>query len=443
MTGRLRIGATWPWLLLCLWAALQLAIVWAVNAQGESPIDFWTYQIAADKVARGESPYPTVTASLAIWRSYHQLEQHVRPTDATGIDGAPMRQTARPPVTPGPYIYPPTLALLIAQTGLGPLGFASLIVVSVIGFAWIWLKATGLSAVWLMLIVFSWDVFAAASGGNVELVLLAATLAASRLLWSAQPVLAAPLMAFVVLVKPFYGLFFAAFLVILLSSRPVGITPRLRSLAGTGVLALALLALEAYRWPPALRAEALDFMTNSLGHQWFVLSVAEQTPMSIWNRTPMQGLVNAGVPAHLALPGALGLWLGFASVTGWRVQRRPVKFPQAFALAFVLLYWGRPVGWTFNYLEIVVLAAVWPTAGTSVRGALLFAAGALMLSHWSALVLTARGLTLSLFTLQSAEVPWETWSVVPLGWFLLLCSLPRPTDSPPTADYLIDFDAPK
>ena len=48
-----------------------------------------------------------------------------------------------------------------------------------------------------------------------------------------------------------------------------------------------------------------------------------------------------------------------------------------------------------------------------------------MLSHWSALVLTARGLTLSLFTLQSAAIPWETGSVVPLSWLLLLVMPPR------------------
>jgi hypothetical protein len=304
----------------------------------------------------------------------------------------------------------------------------------VFGFAWIWLKTTGMKAVWLLLIVCSWDIFAAASGGNVELVLLAASLAAAWLLWSAQPVLAAPLMAFVVLVKPFYALFFAAFLVILLSSRSVGTRPRARALAGTAVLTLALVGLEAYRWGPALRAGALDFMMNSLAHQWFVLPVAEQTPMSIWNRTPMQGLINAGVPARLALFGALSLWLGFAGVTAWRVWNRGVGFPQAFALAFVLLYWGRPVGWTLNYLEIVVLAAVWPAIGTRMRGALVFGAGALMLSHWWALVLTGLGRTLSLFTLQSAEVPWETWSVVALSWFLLLCSLPRSTDSPPTGE---------
>lgn len=398
------------------WAALQLAIAWKVQTQEQGPIDFLSYQIAAEKIAHGTSPYATASANLAIWRAYHRLEEQLREP-----------RPPAPPVTPGPYLYPPTLALLIAETGVGAVGFASLIVVSVFGFAWIWLKATGMSALWLLLIVSSWDIFAAASGGNVELVLLSATLAACRLLWSAQPLLAAPLMAVVLVVKPFYALVFAGFALIVLSSRPVGNRPHFRSIVGAAVLTLALLALEAHRWGPVLRAETVDFMSNSLAHQWFVLPVAEQTPMSMWNRTPMQGLVNAGVPARLALWGAFVLWLIFLAWTGWRVRHRPVTFAQAFALAFVLLYWGRPVGWTLNYLEIVVLAAVWPTVGTRMRGALLFGAGALMLSHWLALVLTARGLTLSLLTLQSAGVPWETWSVIPLSWLVLMFHLPLQT----------------
>jgi len=153
---------------------------------------------------------------MATWRAYHRLEERVRATDTRGPDAELPSPQPPPRVRPGPYLYLPTLALLIAQTGLSPLGFTSLIVLSVMGFAWIWLKAAALGAVWLLLIVFSWDVFAAPSGGNVELVLLAATLAAARLLWSAHPLPAAPLMAFVVLVKPFYGLFFAPFLGILL-----------------------------------------------------------------------------------------------------------------------------------------------------------------------------------------------------------------------------------
>ena len=58
------------------------------------------------------------------------------------------------------------------------------------------------------------------------------------------------------------------------------------------------------------------------------------------------------------------------------------------------------------------------------KAALLCGASLLMLSHWWALALTVN---VSLFTLQSAEVPWESWSVVPLCWLLVLGALPRPS----------------
>jgi hypothetical protein len=65
-------------------------------------------------------------------------------------------------------------------------------------------------------------------------------------------------------------------------------------------------------------------------------------------------------------------------VTAWRLSKQPLEFSRAFALSFVLLYWGR------------------------------------------ALVLTAQHVNLRLFTLQTAAVPWETWLLVPLCWLLLL-----------------------
>jgi hypothetical protein len=177
-------------------------------------------------------------------------------------------------------------------------------------------------------------------------------------------------------------------------------------------------------------------MGRSLEQQWFVLPVAEQTPMSMWNRTPMQGLVTAGLPADLALWGACALWLILLVLTGWRVLSLPITFPQAFALAFVLLYWGRPVGWTLNYLEIVVLGAIWPSVGARMKAALLCGASLLMLSHWWALALTVLGRSLSLFTLQSAEVPWESWSVVPLCWLLVLGTLPRSSNGRNATEHL-------
>jgi hypothetical protein len=400
---------SWPWLLVTAWSALQILVAHQLDHRQRGPIDFLTYQIAAEKVARGESPYASVADDLATWRVYHRLEEQLRDPDAP-----------EPLVRPGPYLYPPTLALLIAHTRIGPLGFAVVLVSSVVVFAWMWLNASALPGVWLLLAVLSWDVCAAMSGGNVELVLLAAMMAAARLLWSAQPLLATPFIAFALLVKPFYALFFATFLMILSVAHRSPRAPRPGQLAGAGVVTLLLVGVEVYRWEGGLRAEALQFMSDALDHQWFVLPVDDQTPMSIWNRTPMQGLVNAGVSPSVALAASLVLWCALAAITVWRSWQQPVGFAMTFALAFVLLYLGRPVGWTLNYLELVVIGAVWPVASSRMRRALIVGAVIVMLSHWAALVLAAWRVNLWLFTLQTAELPWETWALVPLCWTLLV-----------------------
>jgi hypothetical protein len=403
------VRRSWLWLLVIGWAALQILIARELDRQQRGPIDFLTYQIAAEKVGRGESPYASVADDLATWRAYHALEEQLRDAEAP-----------EPLVRPGPYLYPPTLALLIAHTGIGPVGFAVVLVASLVAFARIWFQATALPAVWLLLVVLSWDICAAASGGNVELVLLAAMIVAARLLWSAHPLLATPFIAFTLVVKPFYALFFATFLLMMLVARRSPAAARAGQFAAAGVVTLLLVGVEVFRWGGELRVEALEFMRDAIDHQWFVLPLAEQTPMSIWNRTPMQGLVNAGVSPSVAFPASLVLWCALAAFTIWRSWKQPVGFAAAFALAFVLLYLGRPVGWTLNYLEPVVIGALWPVAGSRTRRALVAGAIILMLSHWSALVLTARRVNLWLFTLQTAELPWETWTLLPLCWILLV-----------------------
>jgi hypothetical protein len=402
---------SWPWLLVIGWSALQILIAHQLDRQQRGPIDFLTYQIAAEKVARGESPYASVADDLATWRAYHRLQEQLRDPDAP----EPVVL-----VRPGPYLYPPTLALLIAHTGIGPVGFAVVLVLSVVAFARMWLNASALPGVWLLLVVVSWDICAGVSGGNVELVLLAAIMAAARLLWSAQPLLATPFVTFALLVKPFYALFFATFLMMLLVARRSPGAPRPRQLAAAGVVTLLVVGVEVFRWGADLRAEALKFMGDAIDHQWFVLPVGEQTPMSIWNRTPMQGFVNAGFSPSVAFAASLVLWFALAAITVCRSWKQPVGFATTFALAFVLLYLGRPVGWTLNYLELVVIGALWPLADSRMRRALIVGAAIVMLSHWSAFVLTAWRVNLWLFTLQTAELPWETWTLVPLCWILLV-----------------------
>ena len=88
------------------------------------------------------------------------------------------------------------------------------------------------------------------------------------------------------------------------------------------------------------------------------------------------------------------------------------------------MYLGRPIGWGLVYLEIVLVGAVWPRLHAWPRVALLGATVAVMLSHWWALILTAQGHGMPLVTLQSADKPWETLLVLPLGWLLLLMTMP-------------------
>ena len=274
---------------------------------------------------------------------------------------------------------------------------------------------------------------ASSVGGNVELILLFATLLATRLLWRGWAPLAAPPIALVVAIKPFYALFLLVFGLLRLLGRPLALRETARTLLVTSGLTLALLALEVSRWGAPLRAATVRYLRQALDYHWFVLPAAEQTPMSAWNRTPLQALVSAGAPLTLAQGTALLLWLLFVAITAWRAWGAPLTFPLAFALSLVLLYWGRPIGWTMTYLEVVLTVTVWPTLGRWQRAALLGAVAAVMGSHWWALALTVRGEGMPLVTLQRADVPWETWSLVPLSWLLLLRALPSAPAPPAVA----------
>jgi len=101
---------------------------------------------------------------------------------------------------------------------------------------------------WLLLVAGSWDVWATYSGGNVEAMLLVGALVVARLLWPPRPLgpaavpLAAVLVAFVVLAKPFYALFFVAFGVVLLLAGGEPRRATLRTLSAVSGLAALLLA---------------------------------------------------------------------------------------------------------------------------------------------------------------------------------------------------------
>ncbi|MFN8494574.1 MAG: hypothetical protein U0350_43635 [Caldilineaceae bacterium] len=416
MWPQLRMRQLAPWFIFSLWFLGITLLLSGLIRAGTLPVDYASYAKAATTIAEGRDPYQSPNASQQIWLTYHALETRL-------LQGDPSVKNA--PFLPGPYLYPPTLALLLHDLQINAMGFVFMLLLTIYGFGALWLHCTGQSAWWLLWIVGSWDVIASFTGGNVELSLLFAILLASWLLWRQQAFWAAPLLALVVLVKPFYAFFFITFGLLLLVQPMTKPKHAFRTLTMASAGALLLLGLEVIRWPSALRTETLAYLRNAFAYQWFILPVDQQTPMSIWNRTPLQGLINAGMVPDLAKWVALWLWLLFLLITLWYGRKRRLAFPQAFALAFVLLYWGRPVGWGLIYLEIVVLLASWPRLDRQPRRLLFAGMLALAASHWVALVITLQGHWIRLFTLQSANFPWETWLVVPLCWAILLATLPR------------------
>jgi len=292
---------------------------------------------------------------------------------------------------------------------------------------------------WLLLVAGSWDVWATYSGGNIEALLLVGALVVARLLWPPRPLgpaaipLAAVLVAFVVLAKPFYVLFFVAFGVVLLLAAGEPRRATLRTLGSVAGLVLVLLAGEVIRWGPTLRGDAVRYLAHTLDAQWFVLPVTQQTPMSAWNRTPLQALIALGLPAAPAQVVAALVWLAALGASAWLVRGRRPSFAQAFALAFALLYLGRPVGWTLVYLDLVVCVAARPALPRAGRALLLVGVVALLLSHWAALVLTGLGDGLPLLTLQPADRPWETWLVLPVAWVLVLWAARQLTSQDPVS----------
>jgi len=262
---RSRLPLILSWSLFAVWLLAPIALVVGLAERGVVPIDFLDYQRSAEAIAKGQSPYATVGESHEIFRSFNRFESELQAAQALGEGRAFLREAAARPQQPGPYIYPPTLALWINQFNLDGVVFTGVIMASVLGFVLIWFRATSAHAGWLLLVIGSRDLLATIQGGNVELVLLFATLAAARLLWGHRVIWATPLIAFVMLIKPFYALFFVAFL-LLRAVQPHGAErENPRALMAAGGILLLLLAAEVYRWEPDLRAEALAPFTSTRG----------------------------------------------------------------------------------------------------------------------------------------------------------------------------------
>jgi len=416
-----------PIVLFIVWTvALGIGLYGASTRYGDVPIDYLVYQRGADALRHGASPYQTPSQSLAIWRSFHQTDATIRTAHARGMGEQALRAYVQGPERPGPYLYPPTLALLVDQLHLSPLSWDILALLCIVAFALLWLRRARVSPWWLLLAASSWDVWGFFTSGNAEIPLLTASLLVAWLLWPPRPLgivsvpAAAVLVALVLLVKPFYALFFLVFGLLLLLQPTHERRATRRVLGATAALALVCVGLEVLRWGPALRHAALGYVAHTLDAQWFALPVSMQTPMSAWNRTPLQALIELGVPATPAQLISGALWLVVVAAIMWVLRGRQLTFPLVVALSLTLLYIGRPIGWTLAYLDFVVGSVAWPALPSWGRPLLLAGIVVLFVSHWAAAVLTAMGAGLYLVTVQPATPPWETWIVLPLSIILVV-----------------------
>jgi hypothetical protein len=407
-----------PWSLFGGWFLLVTVLLTArIVTTGRLPVDFETCYRAAKAIERGANPYPSVQAAQAIWTKIHQYETDVLAGQA--LAGQVKEGETR---TVGPYAYPPTLALWMARLGINAPVFMVALLISVYGFSWLWLRNSAAGVGWLLLTVGSWDLLSSFAGGNVETLLLFCALLGAWLLWVRQGFWASWLIAFTILVKPFYSLFFGGFgLLMLAAATPANREQALKTLVLAAATATVLIGLEILAWGSELRTQAAAYLPNEMAYHWLVRPVAEQTPMSLWNRSLLQGLVNVGWPAETAPFAALGVGAVMLAISAARIWGQNLPFAAVFALTFVLFYWIRPVVWGFPYLEMVVLVTLWPLLTNHFQRALMLGlAFALALSHWLALIYTIQGHEVLWLTLQKADFTWETWLVLPLCWMLLL-----------------------
>jgi len=131
------------------WSLLLVPIFFQIADQGHEPIDFLAYHVAANALQQGKSPYPSPEASRQIWQSFHLQETALLQASSTTARQQVLRAIAARPQQPGPYLYPPTLALLIAQLHINAWSFAGVSLLAILDFAWLWLYTAGLHPSWL------------------------------------------------------------------------------------------------------------------------------------------------------------------------------------------------------------------------------------------------------------------------------------------------------
>ncbi|MSU88137.1 hypothetical protein GE300_00730 [Rhodobacteraceae bacterium 2CG4] len=389
------------------WALLALALKAVTLDAGDLPVDYRTYAEAAERARQTGSPYRQVAAAQAVWADIHAAAR--ARFDGGGAAVAPIS---------GPYLYPPSLALWLPPGPATGLVYLALHTLAAAGLCLGWLRLAGArSGWWLLPAALSADLLAVYAGGNVEILLLAASLAACGLLWRGPAVLAGVPVALVLLVKPQFALLFAAFAAFVLLARGRAAAG---GLAAAAAVALVLAGLEVLRWPTPARAGALAYLSEPAARQYFALPPASWWPMDHWNRAPLQALLSAGLPRGAAMAATLAGFAARLATSLLALRRHPPGFALAFALSYVLLLIGRPIDWALPLLGLLTLGAAAPGLGRGARRAGAAAALALGLAHWAAFIGFATGRWPGLLSLQTPAWPWETLVVLPGAWLLLL-----------------------
>lgn len=399
------------------WIFLAFALKTITLDAGELPVDYRTYAIAADQVHATGSPYQSHTEAQKAWLSMHQSAMAVfRPDRAEEVS---------PEVVSGPYLYPPTLALIIGSDQLSAQIFLLIHTVAVIALCLGWLKFSDAeSGWWLLPMAVSVDLIAIYAGGNIEIILLALALFACRLLWRSHAVLAALAIAPVLLVKPQFVMMFGAFGCLwALSTR--GSDNRGRTLLIVVAVTTLLVVSEVLRWPQTARTDIVEYLKDPVAFQYMVLPLDEQWPMSIWNRAPLQVLLNFGFPFGTAQTVAIGIYVLFLTISCICLSRRQLTFPLIFAISYILFLLGRPITWSLPMLGVIVLLAAWPGLRTTEKKLLAIVTFGVAMTHWVAFLLFGAGIWPGLLTFQSSTFPWETLFVLPGAWAVLIMSAKR------------------
>ncbi|MEL7235170.1 MAG: hypothetical protein AAFV33_12565 [Chloroflexota bacterium] len=142
------------WVQIVLWGVFVayyvlalIALIAQYTTTGPLAADFETYHNAGEAIAAGDNPYVSPEDTRAIWEQMTALEPE-------------MMTTSEPDelIIVGPYVYLPTLALIMNRFAPGGAVFngllmAVLLTLAVIGFSWFWLRERRSHAVWLLLVV--------------------------------------------------------------------------------------------------------------------------------------------------------------------------------------------------------------------------------------------------------------------------------------------------